>query len=329
MANPITDSISSMVEAVKGFVSTATKPEYREPGPGDVTVSYDTKADAPSSAEETPEQIRARLNPLEMSPEDVGEWWERVERARKRRDARMEKANILLKEYLPVVKASGTAEDVKVQQHFRNVHSKIGMLFYRSPDLVLSPKDGPSMLDTPMPNPMNTPERIAAGQNPLPPLTMEDIISVKQAVLQQKLGRDGIKVNRLFDELLFDVLAWSGFGSSKLGYRCVYKNIQRPKMGPPPMMGSTNPLVPAPQGLGQPPLVPQTDPMTGEPIMETVPVPVFEEWYWRRFSPWRALWNDDLRSTRFDEDATWTGMEFAMAPKVAMQKFGLSEAEVQ
>lgn len=327
MANPFTESVGQMVNAVKGFVTNATKPERQEPGPGDVTVSFDTKADAPQSAQETLEAIRQRLNPLQMPEEEVQQWWERVERARTRRKARMEKANILLNEYLPIIRKSGEAETVKVMQHFRNVHSKIGMLFYRSPDLVLSPKDGPSMLDEQMPNPM-APMYAAAGKPEPPPLSMEDIVSVKQAVLQQKLGRDGIKANRLHDELLFDVLAWAGFGASKLGFRCVYKNIQRPKMVPALIPQSTNSMVAPAPVAGPPQMIPAKDPLTGQPIMESIPVPVYEEWYWRRFSPWRALWNDDLRSTRFDEDATWTGMEFALSPKQAMQKFGLTEADI-
>lgn len=101
-------------------------------------------------------------------------------------------------------------------------------------------------------------------------------------------------------------------------------------MGPDP---NFNPNAMQPSVLGiatpapKPPMVPQTDPATGQPMMRTVTVPVFEEWYGRRFSPKKLLMNADLYSTRYDEDATFMGMDFYMAPKRAMVALGLSEEE--
>lgn len=269
MDNPVTAAI----QALKGMVGNATKPEQQEPGPGDVGPSIETKKD----------QTPGSLVTLKMTPDECAEWWERIKRARERRSARETLWDILLKEYLPIISKSGEAETVKVQQHFRNVHSKIGQLFYRSPDLIMTPRD-PSPLNNQIPNPMN------AGRPPdqqLPPLTMEDIVSVKQAVLQSKLGRDGIKANRLMDELLFDVLAWSGIGCSKLGYRCVFRKIEEPALGPDPNFNpQANPNVPGATGattLGlnvptpQAPTVPLTN-ADGTPQMQSIPVPVYEEW---------------------------------------------------
>lgn len=313
MENPL----SSVLQAVRGFVSGASQPERKEPGPGDVGPSVRTKRDIPGA------DLKINLLPLQMTAEECKEWWQRVQRARARVKAREDKWDILLNEYLPIISKSGEAETVKVQQHFRNVHSKLGQLFYRAPELLLTARD-PSLLNAEMPNPMSVP-----GQPPLPPLKMEDIVSIKQQVLHMKMGKDGIKSDRLHDELLFDVLAWAGFGASKLGYRCDFKIIQQPVMGPDPnynpnAMGSM-------LGIGTPPpqpaMVPQMGP-DGKPITQSVPVPVYEEWYWRRFSPKKALWNDDLRSTRFDEDATWMGMEFFMSPRAAMKTLGLTEEEV-
>lgn len=300
-----------LIATIQGMAQKAAAPEKAEPGPGDVGATVDTKNQVP-------------LVSLPMTEEEVGQWWDRIERARKRVKARETEWDVLLNEYLPIVSKSGQAETVKNNSHFRNVHSKIGQLFYRSPDLLLTPKD-PSPAQNSMPNPMQDP----MGP-PLPPLLLEDIIAVKQAVLKEKLGRDGIKANRLMDELLFDVLAWAGIGCAKLGYRCVFKEIQQPVMGPDP----NQPVMPQQPGsilgLGgmpaPPPQVPQMD-QTGQPLMQTVKVPVFEEWYSRRFSPKKALWNDDLKSTRFDEDTTWMGMEFYISAKRAMKDFGLTEEE--
>lgn len=273
-------SLESLAEKLRSFVSGAVKPGVSAPGPGDVGPSINKKGTEQS------------LVTLEMSEEEVRAWWGRVERARARVKARESSWKALLKEYLPIVSSSGEPQSVKVMQHFRNVHTKLGQMFYQVPDLILTPND-PSLLNVQMPNPMS-PEA--------PPLMMEDIVTVKQQVLHKILGRDGIKSSRLVDELLFDVLAWTGFGASKLGYRCVFRPV---------------PEMPSPSGF-----------VLGLQDPQPVPVPVHEEWYWRRFSPLRALWNDDLRSTRFDEDATWMGMEFYMSKRQASQMFGIDPEEV-
>jgi hypothetical protein len=272
-----------------------------------------------------------------MSDDDLAEWWKRIERAQARVKGREEKWDILLKEYLPIVSKSGEAETVKVQAHFRNVHTKMGQLFYRSPDLILTPDDpGPANNLLQNPQQPTMPGQPMPGQPPMPgappppppgpPLTMEDIISIKQAVLNKTLGRDGIKTIRLMDELLFDVLGWSGIGCSKLGYRCVTKPVPAASSpGAPP-----NPVGASATGVDQGPAAapPPAFPGAAPPIQaQPVPVPIFEEWYWRRFSPKKALWNDDLRSTRFDEDATWLGMEFFMSPGKAMKAFNLTADE--
>lgn len=305
--NPITDALS-------GLATNAAKPERSEPGPGDVGPSTETKGPTTD------------LVSLKMTEEEAEEWWKRIERSRARRKAREDKWDLLLNEYMPVVSKSGEAETVKVQTHFRNVHTKMGQLFYRAPDLVLTPDD-PGPAQNKIQNPMAA--MAPPGSPPPAPLTLEDIISGKQAMLTKKMGRDGIKANRLMDELLFDVLAWTGIGCSKIGYRCVMKDIPQPVMGPDP---NWQPPVPPPGSMlglsapSQPPQVPQMGP-DGQPQMQNQPVPIYEEWYHRRFSPKKYLCNDDLRSTRFEEDATWQGMEFFMSPKKAMGVFKLTEEE--
>lgn len=297
-----------VLDALKSLIGMANAPEKVEPGPGDVGPSLETKD--------------TTLVSLDMTEEQVGEWLQRIDRAKQRRDLRAEKWDLLLKEYLPIVEASNVPENVKVMGHFRNVHSRIGSLFFRSPDLILTPKE-PSPAQNEIPNPAPSP-----SGKPQPPFKLEDIISVKQAVLNMKLGRDGIKFNRLIDELLFDVLAWAGIGCAKIGYRCVIKMVEQPKMGPPPV-----PQVPGSiLGLSQPqqmqplPPVPQVGP-DGQPMMESVPVPIYEEYYARRFSPRKWLVDDLCKSTRYDEDATWQGMEFYMSPSKAVKAFDISEEE--
>lgn len=287
--------------------------EIKEVGPGDVGPTLTDKKNL-------------GLVTLEASEAFMSLIWKQVEKAEDRRKSREASWDLLLNEYMPVVSASGVAETVKVQAHFRNTHSKLGSLFFKSPDLVLIPDD-PGPANNVMPDPRSAlPQFI--GQ-PLPPIKMEDVIAIKAAVLKKKLGRDGIKVERLMDEMLFDVLQWSGLAVCKTGYLCTMRSM--PKMGPPPA-----PIAPpaAPGsilGLSAPPpaetgpMVPQMD-ASGQPLMEDVPI--YEEWYARRFSPKKFLVDPYLRSTRFEEDATWMGMDFFLTPKVASEKYGIPEAEL-
>lgn len=299
---------------ILGDLATGAKDQQavKEPGPGDVGPTIETKG------------LDNPLVPMQMSEEDQNAWEVRIQGAEARIDQRKEDWDVLLREYLPKVSASGVVEDVKVNAHFRNVHTKIGSLFYKSPDLILTANDpSPAQNMAPVPPPMSP----MPGQPPPPPAhprSMEEIIIVKQEVLNKTLGRDGIKANRLMDELLFDVLAWAGIGCCKIGYRCTMKTVKQPVMGPDPGFvptpGSLLALNPAPQ-------VPQVGP-DGQMMTQDVKVPIFEEFYARRFSPKKLLANADLHSTRFDEDATWMGMKFFMAPDKAMKAFGLQEDDV-
>lgn len=295
------DILNRAKEALEGVMGKEQK-EFDAPGPGTVGPTVDTK---------TP----GELVTLPFTPEFIGAMWKEVEQAEQRVKAREEQWTNLLKSYLPNNKKG--AQDVKTNAHFRNVHTKLGALFYRSPDLTLVPKD-PSPAQNQIPNPSFDPTIPGSPQF----LSMEDIISVKQAVLQQTLGRNGVKAERLMDELIIDVEAWAGYGASKLGYRCVTKPVQKPKMGPPQQPGAILGL-----SADQMPPVPQigTD---GNPVMETVQVPVFEEWYWRRFSPLKLLFDSSCRSVRFDEDATWMGMIFFMTPEKAEAAFKIESDEL-
>lgn len=269
-------------------------------------------------------KTQTQLVTEEMAADELSMWWKRIEKAEARIRARETAWDTLLDEYMPIVSKSGAAETVKVQEHFRNVHSKIGNLFYRSPDLIMTPDD-PGPANNTIPNPMPP----QPGMPPPEPLKMEDVIAIKQAVLKKKLGRDGIKAGRLMDELLFDILSNSGIGVCKVGYKCTFKAIQQPKMGPPVMPQQPGAILNLSQPPQQAPMVPQMDPMTGQPMMETVNVPVHESWYARRVSPKKYLCNHDLYSTRYEEDSTWQGHIFFISQKQAMKDFQLTEQEAQ
>lgn len=308
-----------LISKIQGLATNAAKPEAAEPGPGDV-----------GPGDSTGPQNQNPLVTLQMTEEEVGQWWKRIDASDERIKHLEEGWDTLLTEYLPVVKKTGEPETVRVPKHFRNVHSKIGQLFYRTPELALVPKDpGPANNTQPAPQPP------MPGMPPPPPLTLADTIAVKRAVLSYYLGRDEINYVRLMDELLFDVLAWAGIGCSKIGYTCVTKPIQKPVMGPPPpspmapppaqpgsVLGLTGPAPPPPQP------VPQMGP-DGQPLMQTEDVPIYEEYYERRFSPKKLITNADLRSTQVDKDATFTGMHFFMGSTKAQKRYNLSPDDVK
>ncbi len=259
-------------------------------------------------------------NPLVVIPmteEVVAEWLKRIQDSDSRIEKEAESWKTLLEAYTPKVSKVGTPEDVNANSHFRNVHTKLGQMFVRVPEVTLEP----------------APNSAAQNQIPGPPdpmtgqpvmLEMSDIVAVKQEYLNKKLGRDGIKVGRLYDELNIDWMAWAGIGVSKLGYKAVKKTIQQPVMGPdpnfvPPVpMRSVLGLAPTPQ----PPQVPQVD-MMGQPMMQDVEVIIYEEIYWRRFSPMKYITDSMLYSTRVDEDATFQGMHFSMLPSQAAAAFNI------
>src|SRR4051812_3404608 len=79
--------------------------------------------------------LRKELNPLPMTEDEVGEWFKQLERAEKRIENLANSWDILVKEYMPVVLPSSSPEDVKVNLHFRNVHSKMSKLFPHTPEI--------------------------------------------------------------------------------------------------------------------------------------------------------------------------------------------------
>lgn len=265
----------------------------------------DPVAQAPVSGAADP---AANLVPIVLTPEQITEWRERITGSREQRQRLESKWDILMKEYLPVV--SEGAEDVRAGIHFRNVHSKKSKLFFREPDLILT-AEGPlkDLVIDPV-----------SGFG----FSAEDAVNIKQAVLNKKLGRKGVNARRVVGECVFDILAWTGLGCTKLGYRNTVKNVEEPVMGPdpnfiPPMDGSM-------LGLNTPqaPMVPQIDPITGQPKMQTIPVVIFEEWYWSRFSTKKLLLPDELHSCDFDRESPWIGMEAFLPEATARATYNIA-----
>lgn len=211
-----------------------------------------------------------------MSEEELAQWWGRVDQAlavRKQHEPRWE---ALLKAYLPGPVDHGTVS-INSNLHFRNTEQKKAQLFYRTADVLLEPLE-----------PLKDQTQGPDGQTH----SAEDVVTIKQAVLKNVLGSDGINAVRLMAEQNFDVLQVSGFSPSLLSYEC-----------------DTVP-------------VDHVDPMTGQ--AQTIDVPIYEEWCWKRFSPMKALIPHDWRSTRFDE-APWLGMQFVKPLEQAKRTYKLED----
>ncbi len=116
---------------------------------------------------------------------------------------------------------------------------------------------------------------------------MEGLLDTHTQSLNEKLGLDGVDAKRLVHAVLFDVLCPAGTGWTVMGYDST--TIDQPTI----------------------------DPMTGAEI--SVPVPIFEECYWRWLSPRAGLIPHGFRSTNWD-DAPYLGYEFEIPVRLAKRK---------
>jgi len=105
---------------------------------------------------------------------------------------------------------------------------------------------------------------------------LSSAITLHQTVLNGLLGPDGVDAKRTIHSAILDVLVPAGWGVTHLGYTSYTKPVT------------------------------ELDPMTGQPI--TIPVPVYEEYYWSRLSPSSLLVPADFKSTDFDR-APWLAIK--------------------
>lgn len=316
MAN---DDLTDIVGKIQGLAEKADAGNQPvENGPNDAQPTLQTK-DVPQAP--TPEG-----NPMVTLPitsDDIDQWFQRIERSQNRRKEREQKWDVLIKEYLPTVERSGAPESVKMNLHFRNVNTKMGSLFYQKPDLILTSKDpGPANNQIPSPMPPGAP----VGTLPPQPITMEDLIAIKQAVLNDKLGPEEIDAEELMDEVLFDPLAWADIAGVKVQYRCITKTVTQPKLITPPQPTQPGSVL----GISTPPQ-PIPDPSGAT---EDIPVTIYEEYQAKRISPKKILLDDALYTSRVSKDSTWIGMEFFMSQARAQKPpneggLGLTEDEAK
>lgn len=218
----------------------------------------------------------------------VGEWRDRIERAKTKRRVYEKWWQANLDAYAPKVTTDPKAygQQVNTNRDFAIVEQKKPQLFFQTPTLRLKPSP------------------LMAG--------WEDAIDTHKTILNELLGRDFADVKHTIHQALFDLECPAGFGVTKLGYESATVDVAQETQGP---------EVPDPlSGAGV------ADPLAAPAPTETVmvPVPIYEEFFWKRVSPKKLLLPDDFHDTSY-EDAPWIGIEFTMPIRVARERFGLPE----
>lgn len=208
----------------------------------------------------------ARTDLLPLSADDLALWRGNITKARAARKATMQWAVANLKAYAPdlTTDPDDYATNVNPNRDFTLVERKKADLFYQKPDVscVASP--------------------LFVGQ--------EALLETHTALLNEKLGLNGVQAKRLVHQTLFDVLCPTGTGWTIMGYDSATQPTETPDPADP----------------------------TGVATV-TAQVPVFEDCFWRNFSPKCALKPAEFRSTLWD-DAPWLGMEFEMPLRLAKRK---------
>lgn len=168
---------------------------------------------------------------------------------------------------------------INSNRDFTLVERKKADLFFQKPEVTLQPTplmEGP-IVDPTTQQPLMGPPDPQTGQQQ--PILASVALQVHQELVNEKLGPDGIDATRLAHQAIFDMLALSGVGWTKLGYEQVARPVET------------------------------LDPMTGEP--RSVEVPVKSHCYWEYFSPKQSLVPHGFRRTEWDK-APWLGHQFEL-----------------
>ena len=137
---------------------------------------------------------------------------------------------------------------------------------------------------------------------------------VYQAVLNERMSRDFIDAETLLDEILHDNLVSSGYSATKIGYECIKKTVIMPtgRMVPDPagvMTEAPNPDDPNAPPVASEAMIPATGP-DGQPETAPTPVVIWDDYYWRRFSPADLRLPAGFTAMHRCDEAPWIGWRF-------------------
>lgn len=130
-----------------------------------------------------------------------------------------------------------------------------------------------------------------------------------QAVLNKLLGRNFIDADTLLDEVLHDNLVTAGFSPTKIGYDVAFKTSTQPtgRMVPDPSGAIVDVLDPNGMVVDRAPKMVLATDERGRPETETVKVPIWSEYYWRRFSPADLRLPKGFTAIHRTDEAPWIG----------------------
>jgi hypothetical protein len=215
------------------------------------------------------------------SPRKSGKFWrQQVAKALEVRKTHEPWWDSNLRDYAPspTQDPEGYTAQINSNRDFTLVERKKADLFFQKPEVTLQPTplmEGPIVDPTTQQPLLGPPDQTGQQQ----PVLASVALQVHQELVNEKLGADGIDATRLAHQAIFDMLALSGVGWTKLGYEQVARPVET------------------------------LDPMTGLP--RTVDVPVKSHCYWEYFSPKQSLVPHGFRRTEWDK-APWLGHQFEL-----------------
>jgi hypothetical protein len=113
-----------------------------------------------------------------------------------------------------------------------------------------------------------------------------------------------VKADVMMDECLTDLIAVSGLAVSKIGYEATTVDVDVPTVSEQEatLLAQAGQKVPT----------------------EKVPVPIHEDYFWKRISPAKALWSSEFTGTDFD-DCPWVGFRFRKPWDVAKKQYRIPD----
>lgn len=214
----------------------------------------------------------------------VAQWHDEIERARKLRKDVAERQGWEqnLERYAPS-DIKKTAGKVNIGADFADVERKKTALFYAQPNVAL-------VCDEPN-QPLVPPQPPQPGAPPPPPgPTLGTLVLAHQDLLNEVLGPNHINAKGVVHKCLLNVLLTAGCGPVKVGFRSVSVPVDAPVMGPD----------------GQPQIG-----LDGQPVMQSTPVSIHDEFYASALSPMALLLPPDFRDTDV-RYASWIGYDFKL-----------------
>jgi hypothetical protein len=136
---------------------------------------------------------------------------------------------------------------------------------------------------------------------------LEQAVAIHQELLNTILGPEHANVLPVAQRAIFNCLCPSGIGPVMIGYSCVKQEIEQ------------DVIQSGPDGL------PMVDPMTQQPVVQRVkvPVPIAEKIFVSDLSPKSLLLPAELRTTDYQGKAAWIGYEWEKPTSQVRREHGL------